>query len=111
MNVEDEKIVVDHINRNTLDNRKINLRLVTDKENAKNRGESKINKSGVNGVSFREDNKKFRVRITVDRKEITIGHYSSFEDACIARMEAEKTFYGEFGRKDWDKILDRLFRK
>lgn len=50
--------VIDHINRNTLDNRKENLRLVSPKLNAKNRKKPATNTSGTCGVYYR-DNKDY----------------------------------------------------
>ena len=49
--------VVDHINRNTLDNRKCNLRIVPQGDNARNRGVSSSNKSGVTGVHWNKEMK------------------------------------------------------
>lgn len=72
---------IDHINHQTLDNRIDNLRDVSFADNLKNRTLQKNNTSGFNGITWREDNKKWRARVIVDRKVINLGSYSKKEDA------------------------------
>ncbi len=54
---------VDHVNGDTLDNRRANLRLVTRAENLRNRKTFKNSKSGFKGVVFNHVNGKWRVTI------------------------------------------------
>jgi len=70
---------VDHINRNTLDNRKDNLRIVTRKENADNRGMFKNNTSGATGVCFQKG--KYQASYRHNGKLIYIGRYATIEEA------------------------------
>lgn len=61
--------VVDHINGNRLDNRKVNLRIVSAKDNANNRSTTPRNNTGVVGISLRSNGKYEYYRATVsDRK-------------------------------------------
>ena len=62
---------------------------VSDICNARNRGKRWDNKSGVTGVSWREDNKKWRSTITVNRKTKHLGNFKNISDAVKARYEAE----------------------
>ena len=48
---EPNELVVDHINRRVYDNRLENLRIVTQRQNARNRSIHKFNTSGITGVS------------------------------------------------------------
>ena len=80
---------IDHINRDKTDNKICNLRHVSDICNARNRGKRCDNKSGVTGVSWREDNKKWRSIITVNRKTKHLGNFKNISDAVKARYEAE----------------------
>lgn len=90
--------VVDHINHNTLDNRKSNLRVCTHLENRKNNKEYENNTSGHVGVCwyyYRGVN-KWKSHIKVDSTLIHLGYYDTYEDACKARKEAEEKYFGEF---------------
>lgn len=84
--------VVDHINGNKLDNRKDNLRICTQSDNTKNHVIGKNNTSGYSGIIYNKDNKNWRVRI--GDKEI--GSFFNFEDAMIARKDAEEKYFGEY---------------
>lgn len=94
--IDDYDVVVDHINHITYDNRKINLRIVTQSQNAKNCKLSKNNTSGVTGVYFDNHSGKWVAEIKVNYKKHSLGHFVEFEDAVKARKDAEKKFFGEF---------------
>ena len=84
---------VDHINHNTLDNRKENLRVVSNSDNLKNARTRIDNKTGHKGVSFDKTRNKWSVGIKVNYKKIFIGRFDNFEDAIKARKEAEIKYW------------------
>lgn len=87
------ELVVDHINHNGLDNRKINLRNVTRKANTQNkRGARSDSKSGVRGVSWHKQIGKWRVYIHVDGKLKTVGYFEDLEEAKIASDKARAVY-------------------
>lgn len=106
MNCPDD-MKVDHINGSdtTNDNRKSNLRIVTQQQNCYNSKPSKKNTSGKKGVSYNKKRKKWRARITVNKKEIHLGEFENFEDACRVRDEAELKYFGEYSYNLRDNII------
>lgn len=89
------KSIIDHINGNTLDNRKTNLRFATHLGNARNSTVSKSSKIKHLGISICP-NGKFRARIMVNGKEINLGRFIDINDAIKARREAEIKYFGEY---------------
>lgn len=87
--------VVDHINGNKWDNRKINLRICTNSENGRNLKKKKNNTSGFPGVKAINSG-KFRARIVINGKESGLGTYNTFEEAKEARIKGELKYFGEF---------------
>lgn len=81
---------IDHINGNRADNRLHNLRDVTCTENRHNKAANKNNKSGVGGVAWITQSLKWRAYITVNKKNIILGHFSKKGDAVKARLDAQK---------------------
>ena len=84
---------VDHINRNKLDNRRSNLRIVTNQQNHFNESIPKNNKSGHLGVYWNRQCRKWCSQITVDGKTISGGLFSKLEDAVRKREELEKIYF------------------
>ena len=91
---------VDHINGNTLDNRKFNLREATHQQNMMNQKLHKNNTSGVSGVTFNERSQCWVARIGYKMKRIYLGSFTNYEDAVNARREAEKKYFGEWNRQN-----------
>ena len=89
-------MVIDHINRDTLNNCKDNLRECTNGENMKNRSIYKNNKSGYKGIRFIEKSKKWVVVITNNTKKIHIGYFVHLKNAIKAYNKAAVKYHGEF---------------
>lgn len=82
---------IDHINRIRNDNRIENLREATQRCNLRNCGNFSHNTSGVKGVNFIKDTKKWRAYIKIDQVNINITNTAeSFEDAVFHRFAAEQ---------------------
>ncbi len=87
-------LVSDHINRNKLDNRRINLRVVTPHESNLNRCKlQKNNRSGFSGVHC--DRGRWAAKLDIKGKRIYLGWFKEKMDAVEARKEAERRYYGQ----------------
>lgn len=88
--------LVDHKDKNKLNNRWDNLRLATNSESTANRGLNKKNKLGVPGVSYVPSLGKYRARIGKDYKAIWLGTFDTIEEASSAYQKAREELFGEF---------------
>jgi len=77
MNVTDPKVLVDHINMDTMDNRKCNLRLCNCNGNVQNRDKPITNTSGYKGVSWHKQTKMFRANIFINNKQKYLGLFTT----------------------------------
>lgn len=84
--------MLDHINHNGLDNRKENLRFVSHQENCWNATQGRANRSGVVGVGQMKESGRWRARIFVEGKAISLGCYATAEEAAEARLQANKLY-------------------
>ena len=90
---ETNGLQVDHINRNKLDNRRCNLRLVTNQQNQFNQGISKNNTSSVKGVYYNKQCKKWCCQITFNRKKVYSKLFETFEEAVKQRKILESKYF------------------
>jgi AP2 domain. len=90
--------VVDHINHNTLDNRKSELRLCTHSQNLHNQGRNSKNTSGYKGVHWYKRYKKWQAQIKLNGKKIHLGYFSTPEEAHAAYCKAALELHGEFAK-------------
>lgn len=79
--------IIDHINHDILDNRKINLRYATRQQNLFNKLSKGIRKTS---------NNKWQAYINKNKKFIGLGSFINKEDAINARRDAEQKYFGEF---------------
>lgn len=93
------ELQVDHINHDTLNNRRsINLRLATPALNQQNKKSTYRNSaSGIRGVRWCKSMKKWRAVVGLNNKKKHIGYFSDIEDARIAveRARAELMPYSQ----------------
>lgn len=89
-------LVVDHINGNPLDDRKINLRICAQGQNCCNRSFVSNNTSGFIGVSYRKDRTSYDPEIRIQGKRCHLGYCCTLKEAVYKRFYAEQLIFGDF---------------
>lgn len=91
--------VCDHINGDTLDNRRCNLRFCTPKQNLRNRGVWRNKQScRFKGVRWNSRLGNWYVRIYKDGRQYHVGTFNCPIKAAQAYNERAKLLFGEFAR-------------
>lgn len=91
-----DKRSIDHINRNGLDNQKLNLRACTQTENLANTPKYANNSSGYKGVSWSKGAKKWEAYVTCNKQRHYLGLFNEAEVAARVRDAKAKELLGEF---------------
>lgn len=87
---------VDHINRDTTDNRFCNLRLISQQGNSINCSMRSHNTSGVRGVYWDKQMNKWGAQIRNQGKKIHLGYHVELEDAKCAYDKAALEIHGQY---------------
>jgi hypothetical protein len=99
---EPEGLVIDHINHDTLNNTRENLRAITNAQNQQNRKGAPISSgSGIRGVYWYKRDKKWKVKITLNNKGIDMGNFNDIKEAEKAAILARSKYmnYSEEGHR------------
>lgn len=90
LNLDDPVQIVDHINGDTLDNRKSNLRVITRRENNKNMRKRIDNSTGFTGVQRSRDGELFIAKIQLHHRVLQLGTFDTAHEAGIAYRAAAR---------------------
>lgn len=103
------RVEVDHINGNTFDNRKRNLRIVNVQKNAFNRCKPKVvSTSRFKSVLKRKNSTSWTARIKFYNKSIELGQYREEEKAAAVYNFAAKLLFGEYRKENADESIRAL---
>ena len=97
-----KEFVVDHINGDTLDNRKSNLRIVDQKTNTQNR---KPRENKVLGVSWHKSSDKWYAYAKIDGKMQSLGFFDNYEEAAKVATEYRKAHYAGWVDRSKDESI------
>lgn len=97
---------IDHIDGDKTNNRIKNLRGCTHSQNMRNANISKNNTSGLKGVDWKKQDKKWRSRVRVNGKQISLGLFNDKIEAAKAYDSAALEHHGEFAKTN--KMLGLL---
>ena len=89
-------MVVDHINHNTLDNRKKNLRICTPQNNQHHQNVGKANRSGYKGVYLHSRGTRYVAQIKLNRKMLYLGTFDTAIEGARAYNTAAKLHHKQF---------------
>ena len=96
MEIKDSQLHIDHKDFNGLNNQKVNLRVVTNKQNQLHKQSIKGSTSKYLGVSWAKSKNKWVAQIMKDKKQIYIGRFHSEKEAAEKRDKKAKELFGEF---------------
>jgi hypothetical protein len=89
-------LLVDHKDRDKLNCRRLNLRIVSHKQNAFNHSKQSSNTSGFIGVCWQAKNSKWNAYISKDRKRYHLGYFDDPIEAAKAYNKRATELHGEF---------------
>ena len=92
----------DHVNYDTLDNRKSNLRICTPAQSSAHRKAIPNTSSKYKGVTWRPNRNKWYAQIKHNYKGIHLGSYDTEEEAARAYDKKAKEFFGEYAELNFD---------
>jgi len=92
------ELMVDHKDHNTLNNMDDNLRICTNSQNQMNMATSNNSTTGIKGITLSKavNGKPYCAYIQVEGDRKHLGYFSDINDAIIARLNAEKEYFGQW---------------
>jgi len=99
---------IDHINRDSTDNRKENLRISFRQQQVANTNLRCDNVSGIKGVYFLKRDNKYRAEIQCGNRHIYSLSFNTLAEAAYMRYLLEQFFYSEIGINNSKKMLDMI---
>ena len=98
---------VDHVNGDSLDNRKANLRLVTKAQNVHNSDKPSTSLQRFKGVRPRKNASAWEARMSQNGKTVTIGHFDTEQEAAAAYDSAVLAVRGSYARTNFKTAAER----
>jgi hypothetical protein len=102
-----EAQLVDHKNRDSLDNQRKNLRFATRSQNMTNTARRCDNKSGFKGVSWNPLRLLWRVDIKALGRHIFLGHFKSLHRAARCYDQNARKYFGEFANPNFTRHTEQ----
>lgn len=103
LGISNPKILIDHIDGNGLNNRRLNLRICTPQQNCRNHKSKNKNSNhlfkGVSNVSYKSNSivkKPFRAHITIDNRYIHLGCFVTQEEAAKSYDLNALKYFGDY---------------
>ncbi len=110
-----EGMVVDHKNRNKLDNTRENLLVCTQMENSQNRSKRNGSSSRFLGVNYHKRSRKWTARITFEGERLFLGYFVDEVEAARAYDRKAVELFGDFARlnfpEEWPQERRRELRE
>ena len=103
--------IVDHKDRDGLNNQRSNLRFASATQNQHNRPGSPLSSSKYKGVYWSDENNGWVASISVDYKNLVLGTFNVEEEAALAYDRKAREVQGEFAFLNFPDVTEYVVKR